>query len=191
MPSRHLYFVRHGLTDDGGLADELGPPLNATGIAQARLVATWLSRLPIQVIHFSPLRRAAQTADEIGGTLVGVPRHASPLLKECVPGFPLEYAAVFAHLAPERIARDCQQVDEAFARFFVVPEESDRHEVVVCHGNIIRALVMRVLRVAPERWVHAVAHNAGITEVLVDSAGQQFLVSFNETSHLPTELKTH
>jgi probable phosphoglycerate mutase len=150
-----------------------------------------LRHLPVTAIHHSPLRRAVQTAAAVSALLPEVPLMVSPLLSECIPGFPTEYAGHFTHLTAERIARDQAQVDAAF-RTYVVPAGGPVvHDVIICHGNIIRALMMRVLRVSPERWVHAITHNGGISEVLIDTAGQPFLVSFNETSHLPADLRTH
>ncbi len=63
-----IFLVRHGETAQNlqmryvGISDE---PLTVNGRKQARRTATALSRLPIEAIISSPLRRAADTAAQI------------------------------------------------------------------------------------------------------------------------------
>ncbi len=62
---RLLYVVRHGMTDwnqSGRIQGYLDPPLNATGRAQARLVALRLADVVAQALYSSDLQRASQTA---------------------------------------------------------------------------------------------------------------------------------
>jgi probable phosphoglycerate mutase len=89
MGERILYIVRHGQMQKGAPLDELGNGLSALGKRQARWAARRLSDLPIAVIHHSPLRRAAETAAIVSERFPGVPVRLSPLLRECVPGWPI------------------------------------------------------------------------------------------------------
>ncbi|HEY1612472.1 MAG TPA: histidine phosphatase family protein [Rhizomicrobium sp.] len=59
-----LYLVRHGRAE-AGFGDSIDPPLDSTGIAQAREVATHLSPLGPLAILTSPLARARQTAEPL------------------------------------------------------------------------------------------------------------------------------
>lgn len=60
-----IYFVRHGQTDYNILGKYYGKtdiPLNKIGEKQAREMAKFLSRVPIEKIITSPLKRAYDTA---------------------------------------------------------------------------------------------------------------------------------
>ena len=59
-----LILIRHGLpekvvTTDGSPAD---PPLSATGLKQAELVASYLNDIRLDRLYSSPMRRAHETA---------------------------------------------------------------------------------------------------------------------------------
>jgi broad specificity phosphatase PhoE len=63
-----LLLVRHGETASNALGHLLGradPPLSATGERQAAELASWLP--PVDLVVSSPLLRARQTADALGG----------------------------------------------------------------------------------------------------------------------------
>ena len=65
-------MVRHGETDwnrDNRFQGHADPPLNATGRAQARALATELNDRSFAAAHTSPLRRAAETAAILAGAL--------------------------------------------------------------------------------------------------------------------------
>ncbi len=77
-----LCLVRHGETDwnvEGRLQGWTDIPLNATGEAQARAVATALAGTTFEAIYSSPLQRALATARAIAG---GRPIHQEPRLRE-------------------------------------------------------------------------------------------------------------
>jgi broad specificity phosphatase PhoE len=63
-----LLLVRHGETAanvEGRLLGRADPPLTAKGRQQAAALATWLP--PADLVVSSPLRRARQTAEQLGG----------------------------------------------------------------------------------------------------------------------------
>ena len=63
-----FYIVRHGQTDynkDHKIQGRLDIPLNESGLEQARKIADNLAEAKFDVIYYSPLIRAKQTADEI------------------------------------------------------------------------------------------------------------------------------
>ncbi|MEU4243670.1 histidine phosphatase family protein [Actinoplanes sp. NPDC026619] len=70
MARTQLYLVRHAEAEphDGDLS--------AHGREQAERLGRRLRPVPFAAIHHSPLPRAAQTADLVGGHLPQVPRHA-------------------------------------------------------------------------------------------------------------------
>ena len=71
MPTT-IVLVRHGETDwnrDSRFQGRADPPLNDTGRAQARVLATALSTESFAVAYTSPLRRAVETAAILAGAL--------------------------------------------------------------------------------------------------------------------------
>jgi probable phosphoglycerate mutase len=69
-----IYLVRHGETDANRANIVRGrnfdDELNATGLAQAKSIATQLAGINFDVCYCSPLKRARQTCDEIFRGLV-------------------------------------------------------------------------------------------------------------------------
>ncbi|MBZ0289909.1 MAG: histidine phosphatase family protein [Anaerolineae bacterium] len=195
MPVRVIYLVRHGQYEsypENG--DALGGSLTPLGRDQAEHAAEALSQMPISAIHTSTLRRAAETAALIAGRFPGLTVQASRELWEIIPCIPpreAEYFALhFPALTPEAIARDREVADTAFERLFRPPVEQDEQEVIVCHGNLIRYYVCRVLEVPVETWGNMETNNCGITRCTVESDGRKMLISMNDVGHLTPVMRT-
>lgn len=192
MVQRYLYLVRHGhYTDTAATADGLGGSLTATGIEQAQLIAQRLAALPIGSIFHSPLRRAVETAEQIAALLPQAVMTSDPDLRECIPGFPAALAPFFASIPAERIAQDRVQADRAFSNYFRPGEgtdQSEQHDLLVCHGNIIRYFICRVLQAPAEHWPYAVIHHCGFSHVVIKADGVAGLIAHNDTGHLATSL---
>lgn len=191
MGKRILYLVRHGHAayadtvpkDQDGYLTEIGQQ-------QAQLTAQRLAQLPISAIHHSNTGRAIETAKVLAALLPGVSLHANPLLRECVPCLPTR--GWFREIPPERLQESQAQVEQAFSQFFQpsLVEAREQHDILVCHGNIIRYLVCRALQVAPEAWDNTVIYNCGISEVMIQEDGGMRLISHNDTGHLPYSMRT-
>jgi serine/threonine-protein phosphatase PGAM5 len=216
MGKRFIYLVRHAHTDRAAPShDQLGNSLTDLGREQAELTARRLSALPIGIIHHSPLRRAEETAQIIAAAFPDVPLRPARLLQECIPYLPAAFiewreangadAAQEQMLPPELrqwlgvwpagaerklIEEHMHQAQRAFTKYFVPTHRSERHEVIVCHGNILRYFVCRALSVPPEAWIHADVHNCGISEIVIESSGRTMLISHNDTGHLPYSMRT-
>jgi len=63
----NIYIVRHGQTKLNGMkmTQDAHEPLSETGLKQASMVAQRVKTLPVDIIHASPMKRAAQTAEVI------------------------------------------------------------------------------------------------------------------------------
>jgi len=185
MASDHLvHFVRHGqFAPDTPDAAPVDGSLTAVGRRQARRTAVRLREYTIGRIYSSDLRRARETARRIAQPL-GVSVPALPMLRETMP------TRVPGHRVPLQERRAGKgRIDAAIARFLVRPPRSG-DTVVVCHGNFIRALVCRTLETPPTKWQQPVICHCGITTFRFGEAGQARLQCFNDTGHLPSELRT-
>ena len=91
-----------------------------------------------------------------------------------------------ANLSPEKIQGNQQRLEYTFSQYFKAIEDVEQHDILVCHGNILRYLICRVLQVAPEAWINADIHNCGISEVLIETSGKMMLISHNPRSAPPS-----
>ena len=196
MAFRTLYLIRHGQYDtkvkqaDGGSLTDLGKQ-------QAGYVATALKDIPITKIYASTMVRAIET----GNIIAQANEHqyaVSDLLREVIPSIPPRIATlVFQMMATnpnithESIHEDQQRADEAFDKFFIPPEgDDDTNDVFACHGNIIRYLTCKALGVNTDTWAKLIINHCSITTISIDSDGLINLQSYNETGHIPTNLRT-
>lgn len=175
---RYLHFVRHGqyVTGPGHLTE--------LGKRQARHVARELARFPLDRIASSDWIRARQTARIVAHELELDAPSEHRLLREVLP------TAVRGMRVPlPKRAEGKQRIERILARFFK-PSRSTRHEAVVCHGNLIRALILRVstgrVRTGWERFA---VHHGGITTFLVTKRGIT-IVGYDRIEHLPRRLRT-
>ena len=90
-------------------------------------------------------------------------------------------------------AEACEEtLEEAFARIFrPATGESDEHDVVVCHGNIIRWYACKILEVDPIAWLQMSVANCSITVVQVRADGSMKLISFADSGHIPYPMTTY
>ena len=215
MAVRHIYLVRHAQREPVAGPDSFGPGLSLLGWKQAQLTARRLATINADVIYTSSLRRTMETARIIALQFADIPIRPSPLLWECIPAMP-DYAIAWqkAHLntdtstikvPPEitpwvglwnddiserEIDEGFDQARQAWQKYFIPARGKDRHDVIVCHGNILRYFVMRALIVPPEAWRNTDIYNCGISEIVIESDGRIMLLSHNDNGHLPPEMKT-
>jgi broad specificity phosphatase PhoE len=177
---RVLHFVRHGQYHDG---ESGSGKLTALGRRQVRRLARYFARLPIDRICSSDLPRAVETADilarELGMTSSGQHRLLREVIPTRLPGVKIPVQKRLDHA--KRLERIVRHLFKASRR--------TRHEVVVCHGNLIRSLVLRVTVGRPDGWYRLVAHHGGITSFVVTSRGIR-LIGFNLREHLPPAMRT-
>ena len=218
-PQKTIILVRHGQTDNTKPPeDKLGNSLTRLGIEQAQLTGRRLAGLPVTTIHHSTARRAKETAEVIAANFPGVPLLADPLLLECIPAYPPTFIEWYRSLSPEQLAQagedlqvppemslwlgmrepgtewsvmeeDLLQAQAAFEKYFTPAIEDGEHELIVCHGNIIRYFMVRVLQAPPELWINADINNCGICDIILGGDRKMQLISFNDTGHLPGDMR--
>jgi serine/threonine-protein phosphatase PGAM5 len=183
VTTRTLLLLRHGQyePDDGGRLTELGRE-------QARTSARFLADTRLDAIWASTLPRAKETAQIVAEHLARAGYRGSvrttSILKEGM------YTKVDGYEVPaaER-QRDRARADKAYAKFFR-KSRSERTELIVCHGNLIRYLVCRALRTPIAKWTRMVTAHCGLTRIVIRDSGAVRVVSYNETAHLPPKLVT-
>jgi len=213
MATRHLYLVRHGQREPGPGPDALGPGLTVLGWKQAHQAARRLSTLKIDVIQTSSLRRTMETAQILAVEQASLPIRPTRLLWECVPALPelvlqwfkehpepdterlpepiRPWRGILADLeGPEHLEADFEQANQAWEKYFIPAKGKDRHDIIVCHGNLIRYFVLRALQAPPEGWINMDIYNCSICEIVVETNGRARLISHNDSGHLHADQVT-
>lgn len=194
MAKRTLYLVRHGDYLPGETEDGLGRGLSERGRRQAGHVAELLADRRLDAIHSSPAPRALETARIIAERQPGVLPQPISALFECIPAIPPTMVDLFAQdlarYPHDHVAKCRDRLDRAFARFFKPGRRAERHEVLVCHGNVIRYLITRALGVEADAWVGMDCSQASVTRVSVGTGLRRFVLeSLNDVGHLPPDLR--
>lgn len=185
MGERVLYLVRHGQ-----YVNSPEQRLTDLGRAQSELVADRLAGHPVSAIFTSTAPRARETTEPIVRRFPGVRVQRSRTLLECIPTGP-------RRPLPERLAdrplsswsRDLGQLESACRRFLKPTRGPDRHEVLVFHGNMIRAMVCCALRLPIGAWWDLWVDHCSITTLRI-GRHRCGLTSLNDVGHLPPELVT-
>lgn len=175
-----VYLIRHGqyAHDPERLTD--------LGRAQASLLAPRFEGYTIDAITSSTLPRAIQTAtilSEALGKRFRKRRDLVEMLPTELPRKPLPAGT------PPLELTTAEQLDSA-ADWLLQPAKKLRREVVVCHGNILRALTCRALDLPQSVWFDFAVHHCGVTSLTIMADGQCKLGGLNDIGHLPRKLRT-
>ena len=187
---RFVTLVRHGMYDHvDSLDDRVANGLNALGREQVRLLGKRLASLPEKPDRFvsSDLLRARETAEGLGEALSMHP-DLDTLLAECTP--PSSRPGFDAQHDPTEMALCQTNLEAAWAKYFRPSPERDAHDLLVCHGNVIRWFVSRALGNDVRHWTSLDIANASITVIAVRPDGTTRLVAYSDVGHLPLEKQT-
>ena len=91
---------------------------------------------------------------------------------------------------PEDLAACTAQLERLATSLFAPSRHGDRHELVVCHGNVTRWLVTRALGVDPDSWLGMSIGHASVTVLRVDAEGGLRVLAVGDVGHLPANLQT-
>ncbi len=189
--TRTLVLVRHGVYDETDARDdEVGKALLPEGREQARLTGARLAAWPqrVDALHASTMTRARQTAEIIAASLPGRPALPDRGIRECTP--PTYREDIMADLAPGEADSCAAGVAQAYARYFRPTSGRDSTEVLVCHGNVIRYMVVRALGADPKLWLGMSVANCSLTVIEVRPDGRCRITSVGDRGHLPVALQT-
>ena len=190
---RTIYLIRHGQYDQADTRDEFsGRGLVPLGIAQARLLAARLRAMPVEFTSLtsSTMTRARQTAVVIHQEFPRLELKPSELICECTP--PTWRQDVMAEVKAAEAEACVKNIEQFFREWFIPsPDAGDRHELVVCHGNIIRYLVAKALQVDTMSWLQMGISNCSLTVIRVLPDGKMKLDAFGDYGHIPENMRTY
>ncbi|MEV4058331.1 histidine phosphatase family protein [Amycolatopsis sp. NPDC049688] len=189
LATRYLFLTRHGEADRHGRLTEAGR-------RQAVLLGRRLRDVPVTSIHHGPLPRTTETAALIATQLPGVPQHVEEAADDFVPYTPKreelpetsgDLLLAFARQFPQP---DGERATEAERRFTgPVPGSEPRYQVLVTHNFLIGWLVRAAQDAPPWRWLTFSHANAGLTVLQYSPGHPAALLTYNDLSHLPAELR--
>ncbi len=198
-------LIRHGESVWNGerrIQGSQDPDLSPRGRHQADLLVarlrTHVSKR-VAAVYTSPLRRAAETAERIGGAL-NLPTVSEPDFREMCLGrwegmtvsqiqaaFPgtyerwLQDPLAFPAPGGERLEAFARRVVGAFERMQAAQPGADL--IVVSHGGVIKALLCHVLGLDMRALFRIKQDNTAMNHVEVDADVRRVLL-MNDTCHL-------
>jgi len=191
QPMRTIVLIRHGEYEHGDESVDEGH-LDALGRQQSRMVAARLDAWPINFdsIQASTMNRARETGEIIAQRFPQLEISLHDDIRECTMA--TRRQDIMENLDPGE-AEACEAtLESAFARIFTPPTAGrDEFDIVVCHGNIIRWVVTKVLDVDPQSWLQMSIANCSITVVQVRADGSMKLISFADSGHIPYEMTSY
>lgn len=150
-----IYLIRHGQTDwnlEQKIQGNTDIPLNSKGKSDAEVTAKTISRLKIDKIISSDLRRAKETAEIINKHLGNRPLQLDKRLREisfgdlegiCVSDISSEVWEIFNYYPEKLKVEKPESVYNRIKNFF---DELDDSEdiLIVTHGGVLRMLMYYV-----------------------------------------------
>jgi serine/threonine-protein phosphatase PGAM5 len=84
-----------------------------------------------------------------------------------------------------------KNIEQSFKEYFIPsPDSRDRNDVMVCHGNVIRYFVTKVLNVDTMSWLQMSITNCSLTIIRVLPDGTMKLDTFSDYGHIPENMRT-
>ena len=178
----YLLLIRHGDYDYADARPEnRGQVLTKLGLQQAKATAEWLAGCGnrVEAVRSSDFVRAQQTAAVIAQALPGARVFKSETLRECRDVY----------------YQDHQQVpssaDTAYAELLECAAASPYANVIVCHANLIRYLLSRLLAWPRKTWDRTVIPNCSVSiiEFGASRGSRPRALSVAAQEHLPQRLR--
>lgn len=191
--SRTIYLIRHGQYNiDDDRDPDVGKELVPLGIAQTRLLSARLKSMGVEFTSLtsSTMTRARQTAMIINEEFPELELHQSKIIRECTP--PTWRNDIMVDESESDLNECVENLEKAFKKYFISSQdENDRNDIIVCHGNVIRYFVTKVLKVETMAWLQMSISNCSLTIVRIKPDGTMKLDSFSDSGHIPYNLHTY
>ncbi|GFU26832.1 hypothetical protein NPIL_316401 [Nephila pilipes] len=189
--TRHIFLIRHGNYYSKEKEAEK-QKLTSLGLIQADLVGQHLRdlKLDFSKITHSTMIRAEETSKEIQKYFPDVPVEKNVLLEE---GFPIQAEPVQCHFDDKSIHEDGPRIEAAFRKYFHradASQKTDSYEIIVCHGNVIRYFLCRLLQVPPEFWLNFTLLHCSMSRVSIDPEGYVNICAVGEIGFMPRDIMT-
>jgi len=189
---RTIYLIRHGEYDQKDTSDsDIGKKLTPLGIAQARLLSARLKGMPVEFTSLtsSTVTRAIETAMVINQGLPELKLEQSDLIRECTP--PTRRKDIMKETDSLELIECKTNLEKAFEEIFIPsPDSKDRNDIIICHGNVIRYFVTKVLNVDTMSWLQMSITNCSLTIIRVLPDGTMKLDTFSDYGHIPENMRT-
>ena len=190
--TRTIYLIRHGEYDQTDTTDsDIGKKLTPLGIAQARLVSARLKGIPAEFTSLtsSTMIRARETAIVINQDFPELKLQQSDLIRECTP--PTWRKDIMTDETETDLNMCVENLEKAYKEIFVPsPDSKDRNDIIVCHGNVIRYFVTKVLNVDTMSWLQMSITNCSLTIIRIMPDGMMKLDTFSDYGHIPENMRT-
>ena len=190
--TRTIYLIRHGEYEQTDTSDsDVGKKLTPLGIAQTRLLSTRLKGMPVEftALISSTMTRARETAMIINQDFPELILEQSTLISECTP--PTWRKDIMAEADSQKLIECVDNLENSFKEFFTPsPDENNRNDIIVCHGNVIRYFVTKTLKVDPMSWLQMSIGNCSLTIVRIMPEGIMRLDAFSDYGHIPENMRT-
>ncbi|OAF67261.1 Phosphoglycerate mutase family member 5 [Intoshia linei] len=178
---RHIYLVRHGQYE----YSKYPYKLTSLGKKQANLVGKRLSQYvdKFDKVYHSTMVRAKETCGIIEKEILQKNEAvACNLLEEGYPVPP--EPPIFPDESDRHYYVNGQRIETAFRNYFSRPAEGRRvsNELIVCHANVIRYFICRLLQVNPNAWLRMCLSNCSITRVTICANGRIIIRHIGEDS---------
>ena len=189
--TRTIYLIRHGaydLTDKGD--EDVAHGLTPLGIAQARMVAVRLHGMPVVFTSLtaSTMKRARETAQVVAQAFPQLSVEPAPLLREVTPR--TWRTEITKDQKPEELDAAEAQLNQAFDKYFVPARDADQHDILVCHGNVIRYFVTKALGVDTQAWLGMSVAHCSVTIIQVTSKRTFKVLAVGDAGHIPPSLQS-
>jgi len=189
---RTVYLIRHGEYDQKDTSNyDIGKKLTPLGIAQTRLLSARLKGMPVEFTSLtsSTMTRARETAMVINKDFPELKLQQSTLIRECTP--PTWRKDIMADETETDLQMCAKNLETAFAEYFLPSQDgNDRNDIIVCHGNVIRYFVTKVLKADPMSWLQMSITNCSLTIICVMPDGTMKLDTFSDYGHIPENMRT-
>ncbi|HSW53832.1 MAG TPA: histidine phosphatase family protein [Ignavibacteriaceae bacterium] len=190
--TRTIYLIRHGEYDQADTSDsDIGKKLTPLGISQARLVSARLKGMPVKFtsLKSSTMTRARETAMVINQDFPELKLQQSTLIRECTP--PTWRKDIMADETESDLNMCAKNLEKAFGEYFAPsPDGNDRNDIIVCHGNVIRYFVTKVLKADPMSWLQMSIGNCSLTIIRILPDGSMKLAAYGDMGHIPPNMQT-
>tara|TARA_Y100000310_G_C20671101_1_gene810338 strand:+ start:138 stop:671 length:534 start_codon:yes stop_codon:yes gene_type:complete len=174
-----IYLIRHGETD----LNIEGVPLTKKGKNEAKKVAKELLKYNFEIVYFSDLLRAKQTAEVYLNINSKIKSIEDERLREI-------YCVLIG--GPEKIGtsknremNDKKRADEIFEEIL----NKGKDVVIFCHGNIIRYYLNKVLKSKENIWDSLTINNCSISIMNWDGENLK-IEEINLNDHLSRDITT-